>query len=428
VRALAQSIKDFGLKESLVLTSDLYVLSGHRRRVAAKLAGLESVPCRVEEFDANDERVAGLLTSYNRQRVKTSDAIEREELVLTNPEEAHRCLTEHRRQRSVAGLQDVATIPIGYRKRRAKISDAKTPFLNAIIKVLNNYKKFWPLTDRQMHYALLNDPPLIHASKPDSSYANNQKCYKRLCDLLTRARLEGDIPFHCLHDPTRPVTVWNLPQSIAPFIRKEVDGFLKEYYRDLLQSQPNHVEIIGEKNTIEGILRPVAMNFTIPYTIGRGYLSLPPRWNMAERFRKSGKDKLVLLVLSDFDPEGEDIAESFARSMRDDFKIYSIFPVKVALTSDQVRDTELPPQMKAKEDSSRRKKFVDRHGDDVYELEAIPPADLQTILEEAIDSVIDIDAFNAEVDREKEDAVYLESVLRTVKKTLEGIRELNGEN
>ncbi|MGH7222234.1 MAG: hypothetical protein ACRELF_03320 [Gemmataceae bacterium] len=316
------------------------------------------------------------------------------------------------------------TIDLREHKRRAKLSSAKRPFLDAVIRVLNEYRSFWPLTDRQIHYALLNHPPLIHASKPYSRYANNQRCYKRLCDLVTRARLEGDIPFPCIHDPTRPVVVWQQPQSVGPFIRDEINDFLKGYYRDLMQSQPNHIEIVGEKNTIEGVLRPVAMDYTIPYTIGRGYSSLPPRHAMAQRFKKSGKEQLVLLVLSDFDPEGEDIAESFARSMRDDFKIKLIIPVKVALTHAQVDEMGLPPQMKAKEGNSRRKKFVERHGENVYELEAIPPDVLQTLLRNAIDSVIEVDAFNAESDRERDDAAFLDGVRKIVKRTLEGIPEL----
>jgi hypothetical protein len=427
VKALAQSIKDNGFfpSEPLVLTSDGYVISGHRRRVAAKLAGLEQVPCQVEDFGAFDERVPELLAIYNRQRVKTSDMIVREEMVLSDPEEGYQVITEYRQKH--ASLEDVEMIALGENKRRPRLSAAKTPFLNAVIEILNGYKQFWPLTDRQIHYYLLNAPPLIHASKPHSRYVNNQKSYSRLCDLVTRARLEGDIPFHCIHDPTRPVVTWKLSQSIGPFVRQEIDGFLKGYYRDLMQSQPNHIEIIGEKNTIVGVLRPVAMNYTIPYTIGRGYSSLPPRYDMVQRFKTSGKEQLVLLVLSDFDPEGEDIAESFARSMRDDFNIKNIVPVKVALTRDQVENMHLPPQMKAKEGSSRRPKFVKNHGDDVYELEAIPPAELQSILRNAIDSVIDVDAFNAEVDREKEDQTYLNGVRKAVKKMLSGIPELKGK-
>jgi hypothetical protein len=105
-------------------------------------------------------------------------------------------------------------------------------------------------------------------------------------------------------DETRPVTIWDTHATPATFIRAELDDFLKNYWRDLMQSQPNHVEIVGEKNTIGPILRPVAAEFCVPLTIGRGYCSLPPRHAMAERFRKSGKAKLVLLIVSDFDPAG----------------------------------------------------------------------------------------------------------------------------
>src|SRR4051794_8696172 len=127
-------------------------------------------------------------------------------------------------------------------------------------------------------------------------------------------------------------------------MRKQIDGFLMNYYRDLMQSQPNHVEIVGEKNTILSSIRPVASEFCISYTIGRGYSSLPPRYDIAERFRRSGKEILVLLFVSDLDPEGDDIPHSFAMSMRNDFgrkyRIYddTIVPVKVALTKSQVQE------------------------------------------------------------------------------------------
>ena len=139
------------------------------------------------------------------------------------------------------------------------------------------------------------------------------------------------------------------------FIRKKLDAMFKGYWRNLMQSQPNHVEILGEKNTVGSILRPVALEYTIPLTIGRGYCSLPPRHAMAERFRASGKEKLILLVVSDFDPEGEDIAHSLARSLRDDFGIDTIHAVKIALTAKQVAAHKLPPMMKAKRKSSRRR-------------------------------------------------------------------------
>lgn len=252
-----------------------------------------------------------------------------------------------------------------------------------------------------------NDPPLRHASKPDSRYRNDKESYKSLVELLTRARLAGEIPMNAIADDTRPSTTWKVHADPRSFVREELDGMFTNYWRDLQRSQPNHIEILVEKNTVEPIVRPVAEKYCIPITSGRGFCSLPPRAAMAERYGESGKDQLVILIVSDFDPDGEEIAHSFARSMRDDFGIASIVPVKVALNHKQVAEFELHPNLQAKETSSRYQSFVDQYGTDVFELEALSPDALQSVVHEAIDSVIDTDAFNAELDAEKSDAAWL---------------------
>ncbi len=421
--ALADSIRQHGIREPLVVTLDGWILSGHRRYVAARLAGLETVPCRVEQFrrKEDEDRFLVLLREHNRQRVKTLDEALREEVVSCDPEEAYQSLIEHRQQTAENALSDSDCLGIGCGRRRANISAAKELFLQAVAAVLDNRRQFWPLSDRQIHYALLNNPPLIHASKPHSRYANTAQSYKALVDLLTRARVAGSISMECIDDPTRPVTTWRVHKCAQDFIRAELGGLFKGYWRDLLQSQPSHIEILVEKNTVAQILRPVAMEYCIPFTSGRGYCSLPPRHAIAQRFKKSGKDSLVLLIVSDFDPDGEEIAESFARSMRDGFHVRSIYAVKVALTADQVRTLDLPPALKAKKTSVNYRKFSRKHGDDVYELEAIEPENLQQILREAIDEVLDVDAFNSELDAECADAEFLENTRRRVKVALAGV-------
>lgn len=438
VRALADNIKKNGILEPLVLTGDFYILSGHRRHVAAKLAGLRAVPCRIDAVRSDDPGVLSILASYNQQRVKTNAMMLREELVLADPEEAHRGLVEYRA--GVAQLDAADCIPLVGVKRRARITTAKEPFLDAIKRILANYEKFLPLTVRQVHYALLNDPPLRHANKPESRYANDRKSYGSLTELLARARLTGLVPFSAIHDATRPVAIWEVYNSVQPFLRKELNRLFKGYRRNVLQSQPNHIEIVGEKNTIESIIRPVAHRFGITYTIGRGYASLEPRYKIQQRYAKSGKEKLILLFLSDFDPEGEDIAHSFARSLRDDFGVESanIHPVKVALTFDQVRAMQLAGLgagmkkseggQKAKKDSSRRKGFVEKHGEQVYELEAIKPEQLQAILREVIVNVLSIDALNREIDREKQDAAFLDAERRRACQMLEGVGDFDNAN
>jgi len=186
----------------------------------------------------------------------------------------------------------------------------------------------------------------------------------------------------------------------------------------LMRSQPNHVEVVVEKNTVEPIVKPVAMHYTIPLTSGRGYCSVPPRREMAELFRRSGKENLILLMLSDFDPDGEEIASSFARSMRDDFGIETIVPIKVALTAEQVERYKLPPRMQAKTTSSNYAKFSERHGDTAYELEALNPADLQQVLRDAIEGVIDRNLRDQEIAAEKADAAQLETTRRWVQSML----------
>jgi hypothetical protein len=134
----------------------------------------------------------------------------------------------------------------------------------------------------------------------------------------------------------------------------------------------------------------------------------------------SGKQRLVILVISDFDPDGDEIAHSLARSLRDDFGIANIDAVKVALRAEQVAELDLPPSMiGAKRTSANYTRFVEQYGsDEVYELEALSPQTLQELLDEAIGSVLDVEAFNAEVTSEKHDAIHLGAVRRRVLATL----------
>lgn len=423
--ALAESIAEHGVQEPLLVTRDGWIISGHRRHAAARLSGLTTVPCRVRDLDkdASHDEFMQLLRECNRQREKTLEEKLREEVVSASPEEAFRSVQEFRRQRSCV---EVTPMVIQGTKCRSRISRAKAPFLEAISRVIRDRREFWPLSVRQIHYALLNDPPLVHAAKPDSRYSNTLRCYKALDELLTRARFEGRVPFEVIADETRPVTDFNGFADCQAFLRREMRNFLKGYWRDRMRSQPNHLELLVEKNTIVPILRPVAQEYCIPMTSGRGYCSVPPRYDIFRRFEASGKERLVLLAVTDFDPDGEEIAHSMARSLRDDFGIADIVPIKVALTSEQVARFGLPPKMTAKKGSANRNKFVARHGEHVYELEALPPSALQQALREAIEQVIDLYSFNQEIAREQQELQFLETARRRAQAALAGLGTESG--
>jgi hypothetical protein len=171
---------------------------------------------------------------------------------------------------------------------------------------------------------------------------------------------------------------------------------------------------VGEKNTVEGSIKPAAMKYCIPYTLGRGYCSIDPRYKLVKRFKRSGKSRLIVLVLSDFDPEGDDIPHSFIRSLRDDFGLYNAVAKKVCLTHEQVLARDLPQTFDIKKTSSRYRKFAAKYGDRVHELESIPTEERATLLEEAIDEVLDVEAFNRELDAEEADALKLEGLRKQV--------------
>lgn len=86
------------------------------------------------------------------------------------------------------------------------------------------------------------------------------------------------------------------------------------------------------------------------------------------------------------------------------------------------RATPTKPRRKPKS------KQESRHGsDDVFELEALEPATLQQILTEAIESVIDQDFYNREVEAESNDAAFLDGVRTTVHEALKQMNWAQGE-
>ena len=139
------------------------------------------------------------------------------------------------------------------------------------------------------------------------------------------------------------------------------------------------------------------------------------------RYVNSGKNKLVLLMLTGFDPDGDQIAASFARSLRDDFNLLTIHAVKVALTLEDVRSHDLPSDMDAKPSSPNYKKFTKRHGTTkAVELDAAPVKLPQSKLRDAIHSVIDVAEFNAQIEQEKQDAAHVEAHRQVVFEAIRG--------
>jgi hypothetical protein len=377
---LADDIREHGFLpgNELVLSADYYLLSGHKRFKAGYMAGLRKFPCCIHPVKRghgnkpNPEFVR-LLLSYNKQRVKSRDEQLREEIALINPDEEYAAVTAYRKKQ-----RRVKLTPFELRDGpgRCTISEAKMPFLKAIWGIITELYEYLPLSLRQLHYQLLNNPPLRHASKPGSRYRNDLASYKMLSDLATRARHEGYIDYEAIHDPTRPQTIWNVHRDVGSYFHEQLNLILTSYSRDLLQSQPDHIELVVEKNTLLSIVEPSASNFCVPLLSGRGQCSTKPLFDLAERYRASGKRKLIVLSLSDLDPDGDAITHSLGQRLRDDHDIENVQTFKVALTIEQVTEFGLIDSYQpVKKKSKNYPRYFKRYGHDrVWEVEALHPA------------------------------------------------------
>jgi hypothetical protein len=156
----------------------------------------------------------------------------------------------------------------------------------------------------------------------------------------------------------------------------------------------------------------VADEYCIPLIVSRGYCSLGPRQSIASRFERSKKDTLILLFLTDFDPDGEEIAASLCRSLRSDFEISDLVAHKVLLSSEDVRTYDLPSDLDAKPSSPQYQKFVRKYGTKAVELDADPVELIQSSLRKAIERCIDLDLFNQEIEASKIDYQEIETKKR----------------
>ena len=418
---LTVSIKASGIQEPLAISADGFLLSGHRRLAAARYLGLKSVPVRVVDLAFNElapaERLA-TLRRFNQQREKSPGERIREQLLDIEPEQAHKELRSRRIKNFTMAGKPAANVALGDVKKRARITTRQ--FLEGAQRVVEENREYWPLTVRRVHYLLLNDPPLRHDKKPDSVYLNDKGSYKALTNLLIRARLSEDIPMEAIEDSTRPIQLGGGFSTFEEFVADETEDFLTGYSRDLMQGQPHHIEIMLEKNALRTVIEAVARDYCIPVTTGRGFSSLSPRYDLWRRFRHSGKSKLVLSPAAKPAPAGEEIEKSSAGPRRDDCGMKNIPPTRGPLTADDVRDNDLPSDMDAKPSSPNYKKFVAKHGVKVAELDAAPVKLLQNSLRKAIESVIDVEEFNAQIDLERQDSAHVEAHRRVVFNAIRG--------
>ena len=418
-----EDIRENGIINDIGVSVDGYIYDGHRRYAAAEYLGIERITMWIDPKISRQrdlDEFVRRLKSCNSQRVKTTTEVVRESLVTMEPDTWHRVCDYRESVSNVNGAEVFCLV--GKKKRSAIVQ--KRSLAEAIIQtVKHRYATVGSTSDRKIFYLLLNISDLLRNDVRQTPFENSPECYQDVTDMLTRLRLDGSIPFDAITDETRPVVLWNTHRHVGTFIADQTEHFLCDYWRDLLQSQPNHEELLIEKNTVASDLRGIAAKYTMPMTSGRGYSSLPPRKAMVDRFRESGREKLIVIVVADLDPKGQDIPNAFGLSLRDDFNIEPdrLVIIKAALTHKQTQELDLHEGQMAKDDSSRYDRFVDAYGERCWELEAVPTDTLRGIVEATIRRTIDLEAFNGELAKQEQEKDELDDHRACVRDALADI-------
>jgi hypothetical protein len=300
---------------------------------------------------------------------------------------------------------------------------ATIDFVGQIKTVLDEYEDYLPVTARQIFYRLVGE----------HGYDKTEQAYARLCETLVRARRAGMIPFASIRDDG---TAGGAPQTYP-----DVAGFWdyieersKHYSRDRMSTQDLAIELWCEAGGMVPQLQRVAYPFSVPVYSTGGFSSVTVTHEIARRALQRDVPT-VFMHCGDYDPSGESIFDSQAGDARmfvrqivnvattrddptnaialgshmglDEDEVMRIveghakrelIPVRVALTEEQVHENDLPTAPPKRSDT-RSVNWVGQ----TCQLEAMPPDQLASTVDAAIEEQIDTRLYNEQVELEQAD-------------------------
>jgi hypothetical protein len=216
---------------------------------------------------------------------------------------------------------------------------------------------------------------------------NNQREYKNLGSIINDARLAGLIDWDCIVDRTRNVrgnAHWDKPSDI-------IAACAHQFMFDKWGNQPCRVEVWIEKDALVGVVERACRTLDISYFSCRGYVSQSEIHEAARDrlipYQQQGQECIVL-HLGDHDPSGIDMS----RDIEARFRIFGCDAQvkRIALNMDQVTQYSPPPNP-AKLTDSRAEGYIEKFGDDSWELDALEPNIISQLITDEIMAVRDLD-------------------------------------
>jgi hypothetical protein len=285
--------------------------------------------------------------------------------------------------------------------------------IDEINAILEHYVQlgFGSMTLRQLFYQLVKS----------NKITNTKKSYNNLGTLLGTARLAGYIDWDHLEDRARQVRGVRTFDTPLQVLR---DGYLT-YRIDMWENQAVRPEIWIEKDALSGPFESICGKLNVNLLACKGYLSLSEAHEAALRFRRIQNEQEqtpIIFHFGDHDSSGLDMT----RDIRAKFDLFigGADVRRIALTMDQIKQFDLPPQY-AKMTDPRYEAYRAQHGDQSWELDALDPQTLNDLVEEAVKGVRDEDKWNESLEREEQETNALRSVHKHWPKVVKYCNKLN---
>lgn len=255
------------------------------------------------------------------------------------------------------------------------------------------------LTLRQLYYQFVSKDLI----------PNTERSYKNLGGVISKGRLAGLIDWDAIEDRMRkPVGAVAFP-SIDHLVKAAIRGFRLPRRK----GQEYYVELWVEKDALAGVLEPIARRHHITLMVNRGYSSSSAMFSAAQRISENmvddGSESAIILYLGDLDPSGEDMV----RDINDRLDLFGAYcdVRKIALTMPQV-DHYQPPPNPTKLTDSRAREFIQKFGNESWEVDALTPDTLEDLIESELAPLTDQELVDAILEEEEKQKARIRKVLK----------------
>ncbi len=220
---------------------------------------------------------------------------------------------------------------------------------------------------------------------------NTERSYKNLGKLIRDARLAGHVSWAAIEDRSRSFEGWLIEENERDVVKGLEHQFALDYWR----RQGVYCEVWIEKAALRNIIERPCGEYRVPHLGCIGYLSISEVWRAAHgRFDRAAADgrRCVLIHLGDHDPSGLDMTRDNENRLDLLTEIASVEIRRIALNIDQVEHYKPPPNP-TKETDTRAKEYIQRFGNQSWELDALEPRVIEGLIESELDSLIDPDVW-----------------------------------